>query len=191
MVYNRQCADDIDSGFIVVQPRPRSKPTRLKRPVHNVLLSKRLFRKRERQGLVGSLCIRPTRRARLGSRTTTSSGMYHITSSTSYVHVYLATRGCRCSPVGPRWAPARSAGKTAGTITKNAGFLWDTWPNRLVCRLSLQSGNETNDLLKSGPAKAGPAGPAMAPLQRMQTKLNIQWHCYHPKWSDHILHGWF
>ena len=41
---------------------------------------------------------------------------------------------------------------------------WDTWPNRLVLRLSLQSGNKTNYLLKSGPDKAGPAGPAMPPL---------------------------
>ena len=41
---------------------------------------------------------------------------------------------------------------------------WDTWPNRLVLRLSVQSGNETNDPLKSGPAKAGPAGPATPPL---------------------------
>ena len=40
----------------------------------------------------------------------------------------------------------------------------DTWPNRLVLRLSLQSGHETNDPLKSGPAKAGPAGPATPPL---------------------------
>ena len=41
---------------------------------------------------------------------------------------------------------------------------WDTWPNRLVLRLSLQSENETNDPLKSGPALAGPAGPATPPL---------------------------
>ena len=71
----------------------------LKRPVHNVLLSKRSFRKRERQGLMGSLCNRPTLRARLRSKTTASSGLCHIASScTSYTHVYLATRGCRCSP---------------------------------------------------------------------------------------------
>ena len=38
---------------------------------------------------------------------------------------------------------------------------WDTWPNRLVLRLSLQS---ENDPLKSGPALAGPAGPATLPL---------------------------
>ena len=37
----------------------------------------------------------------------------------------------------------------------------DTWTNRLVLRLSLQSGS---DPLKSGPAKAGPAGPATPPL---------------------------
>ena len=41
---------------------------------------------------------------------------------------------------------------------------WDTWPNRLILRLSLQSENETNDPLKSGQAKAGPAGPATPPL---------------------------
>ena len=38
------------------------------------ILSKRLFWKRERQGLVGSLRTRPMCRARLGSRTTASSG---------------------------------------------------------------------------------------------------------------------
>ena len=37
-------------------------------------------------------------------------------------------------------------------------------PNRLVLRLSLQSENESNDPLKSGPALAGPAGPATPPL---------------------------
>ena len=37
----------------------------------------------------------------------------------------------------------------------------DTWTNRLVLRLSLQSGS---DPLKSGPAKAGPAGPVTLPL---------------------------
>ena len=41
---------------------------------------------------------------------------------------------------------------------------WDTWPIRLVLKLSLQSGNETNNPLKSGPALAGPAGPATPPL---------------------------
>ena len=40
----------------------------------------------------------------------------------------------------------------------------DTWPNRLVLRLSLQSETETNVPLKSGPALAGPAGPATPPL---------------------------
>ena len=76
----------------------RSKPTWLKRPVYNVFLSKRSFRKRERQGLAGSVRNRPTCGARLRSRTTASSGMRHIASScTSYTHVYLATRGCQCS----------------------------------------------------------------------------------------------
>ena len=32
-----------------------------------------------------------------------------------------------------------------------------------ILRLSLQSGNETNNPLKSGPALAGPAGPATPP----------------------------
>ena len=41
---------------------------------------------------------------------------------------------------------------------------WDTWPIRFVLKLSLQSENETNDLLKSGPALAGPAGLATPPL---------------------------
>ena len=59
-----------------------------------------------------------------------------------------------------------------GTIyTRNAYTLgkgelaWDTWPNHLVDRPSLQSGNETNDLLKSGPALTGPAGPVTPPLR--------------------------
>ena len=131
------------------------------------------FGNRKGQELVGSLRIRPTRRARLRSETTASSGMRHIASScTSYTHVYLAKRGCRCSPVGPRrllhdllakqerfiqetptrWAKASLRGTPGPTIS-------------LACRPSLQSGNETNDLLKSGPALAGPAGPATPPLQ--------------------------
>ena len=36
---------------------------------------------------------------------------------------------------------------------------------RAVLRLSLQSEEETNDPLKSGPALAGPAGPPTPPLQ--------------------------
>ena len=41
-----------------------------------------------------------------GGGSTASSGLRHIASScTSYTHVYLATRECRCSPVGPRRAP--------------------------------------------------------------------------------------
>ena len=129
-VYNRK----------VVQPR--SKPSWLKRPVYTTFFFPNGCR--ERQGLVGSLRKRPTRRARLRSRTTASSGMHHIASScTSYTQVYLATRGCLCSPVGPRRAPARSTGKRAGTITRNAythgkgELAWDTWPNRLVLRPSL------------------------------------------------------
>ena len=61
-------------------------------------------------------------------------------------------------------------GKRAGTITRNAytpgkgELAWDTWPNRVVLRRSLRSENKTNDPLKSGPALAGPAGPATSPL---------------------------
>ena len=44
------------------------------------------------------------------------------------------------------------------TYTQGKGKLvWDTWRNCLVLRLSVQSENETNDPLKSGPALAGPA----------------------------------
>lgn len=39
-------------GFVVMQPRPRAKPTALKRSAHGILLSKRPFRERERQRLV-------------------------------------------------------------------------------------------------------------------------------------------
>ena len=57
---------------------------------------------------------------------------------------------------------------TRNTYTQGKGELaWDTWPIRLVLKLSLQSGNETNDPLKSGPALAGPAGLATPPLQSM------------------------
>ena len=66
---------------------------------------------------------------------------------------------------------------TSGMITRNMytqgkGELeWDTWPIRLVLKLSLQSENETNDPLKSGPAWAGPAGPATPPLSGMHSTL--------------------
>ena len=54
---------------------------------------------------------------------------------------------------------------TRNTYTQGKGELeWDTWPIRLVLKLSLQSENETNDPLKSGPALAGPAGLATPPL---------------------------
>ena len=50
---------------------------------------------------------------------------------------------------------------TRNAYTQGKGELaWDTWPNCLVLTLSLQSENETNNPLKSGPAKAGSAGPA-------------------------------
>ena len=54
---------------------------------------------------------------------------------------------------------------TRNTYTQGKGEpAWDTWPIRLVLKLSLQSENETNDPLKGGPALAGPAGPATPPL---------------------------
>ena len=57
-----------------------------------------------------------------------------------------------------------------GAVTHGKGELaWDTWPNRLVLRPSLQSGHETNDQLKSGPAKAGPAELATPPLYFLRT----------------------
>ena len=65
----------------------------------------------------------------------------------------------------------RSADKRAGTIMRNmytqgkGELAWGTWPNRLVLRPSLQSENETNDPLKSGPAKAGPASDPAPPNQ--------------------------
>ena len=81
-------------------------------------------------------------------------------------------------PMQPGQA-ALGSGKRAGMITRNAytqgkgQLAWDTWPNRLVLRLSLQSANETNDSLKSGPAKAGPAGLAMPPLY-----IYLRYTCY-------------
>ena len=90
-----KCMLGIGQGGGHMQLHPRSKPTWLKRPVHNVLFFKQSFWKWERQGLVGGLRNRPTCRARLRSRTTASSGMHHITTSCmSYTHVYSATRGC-------------------------------------------------------------------------------------------------
>ena len=82
----------------------------------------------------------------------------------------IRMRGCRCSPVGPTRAPdppakERERLRETRSYTQGKGELaWDSWPNRLVLRLSLQSKNETNDPLKSGPALAGPAGPATPPL---------------------------
>ena len=87
---------------------------------------------------------------------------------------------------------SRSAGKRVGTITRNAYMqgVWDTWPNRLVLRLSLQSENETNDSLKSGPALAGPAGPATPPLHvrqwhtRVKQLQSLHWCIQHLYFCD-------
>ena len=54
-VYNRQCATVKTTCGIKMQLYKKG-------PLHNVLLSKQLFWKRERQGLVGSLHNRPTLR---------------------------------------------------------------------------------------------------------------------------------
>ena len=62
---------------------------------------------------------------------------------------------------------AKERERLQGTHTRTQGrgeLAWDTSLNRLVLRLSLQSENETNDPLKSGPALAGPAGLATPPL---------------------------
>ena len=64
---------------------------------------------------------------------------------------------------------------TRNTYTQGKGELeWDTWPIRLVHKLSLQSENETNDPLKSGPALAGPAGPATPPLSWLNKCIHAQ-----------------
>ena len=80
------------------------------------------------------------------------------------MHVHGGSGGGR----GEREAwNARRRDERVEMITRNAytqgkdELAWDAWPNRLVLRLS---GNETNNPLKSGPATAGPAGPAMPPL---------------------------
>ena len=105
-------------------------------------------------------------------RSTASSGMRHIASScTSYKHVYLATCGCRCSQVGLRRAPDLPAKVRKWLretrICRAKASLHGT-PGPIVsssdCLCSLGPGKETNNPLKSGPAKAGPAGPAMLPL---------------------------
>ena len=51
---------------------------------------------------------------------------------------------------------------------------------RVVLRLSLQSEDETNDPLKSGPALAGPAGPPTPPLQSCLSTVAIVMRLYRP-----------
>ena len=97
------------------------------------------------------------RRGSLRSRTTASAPY-------CYTYLYLASRRCRYSLIGPRRAPDPPAKERLYEKRILAGqrrVCVDTWTNRLVLRLSLQSGS---DPLKSGPAKAGPAGPATPPL---------------------------
>ena len=131
---------------------------------------------------MGSLCNRPTRRARLRSRTTASSGCAISLAAARRVFMQsgLAAPGS--------WY----AGKRAWTITRNAymqgksELAWDTWTNCLVLRLSQQSGNKTNDPLKSGPAKAGPAWPATPPLT--STHIEVIWVT--KRKQNSYLHTW-
>ena len=110
--------------------------------------------------------------------TTASSRISIVAARRIYTHVHLQ----HVVPIqSGRAAPGSwSAGKRAQTIyekrtyTQGKGELaWDTWPNHLVLRLSLQSGNETNNPLKSGPAKAGPAGPVTPPLDYMHNCIAV------------------
>ena len=123
-----------------------------KRPVHNVLLSKQSFWKRGRQRLVGSLHDRPARRVKQRSRIITSSGMHDDTCSCMlYVHVYYIL-----------------ANSIPHRPSNNIYVFSNTW-------VPMQSGNETNNPLKSGPAKARPAGLVMLPLVlTVENDLHIQ-----------------
>ena len=136
-VYNRQPATVKTTCGIKMQLYK-------KRPLHNVLLSKQSLWKWERQGLVGSLRNSPTRRARQRSRITASSRMRHSTSSYMlYMHVY--------------YIPSILANSISHRPSNNIYVFSNTW-------MSMQSGNETNDPLKSGPTKARPARPVTLPL---------------------------
>ena len=84
-------------------------------------------------------------------------------------------------PMQSSWA-APGSGSAGGMITRNTytqgkGELeWVTWPIRLVLKLSLQSENETNDPLKSGPALARPAGPE-TPRRLWSTHIILKVYC--------------
>ena len=86
-----------------------------------------------------------------------------------------AVRSGRAGLLHDLLAKQRERLYTRNAYTLGKGELaWDTWPNHLVgrSRPSLQSGNETNDLLKSGPALAGPAGPATPLLRVLMVEVN-------------------
>ena len=72
----------------------------------------------------------------------------------------------------------------AGQRQACVGHLANRLVLRLVLRLSLQSKNETDDPLKSGPALAGPAGLATPPLYFLLT----QTHCFLPLIHIHQMH---
>ena len=114
------------------------------------------------------------------------------TNKRSLVHVEEGGGGLQQAMCGSKsylwnqnaWVPmqfgraAPCSWSTGGMITRNTytqgkGELeWDTWPIRLILKLSLQSENETNDPLKSGPALARPAGPATPPLLLYRTEIS-------------------
>ena len=95
------------------------------------------------------------RRRGLGTRL---GGVYNWQCAAVNATCGFKMRGCRCSPVGPCRAPDPLAEererlrelRTSRAV--NSELVWNTWPNRLVLRRSLHSENETNNLLKSGPA---------------------------------------
>ena len=99
--------------------------------------------------------------------------MHHITSScTSYMHVYLATRGYRCSPVGPHWAP--------DPPVKEREQLWETRTRTAKASLCgtpgpIVSSSDCPCSLGTRPTTHWKAGPATLPLlltsQRSATSL--------------------
>ena len=141
-----------------------------------------------------------TRRGRLRSRNTANSGMRHIANSfTSYTHVYVGADPAQSGRAGLLIRRQKSVSHYEKRV--HAGQRWACWTNRLVLRLSLQSGNETNGPLKSGPAKAGPAGAVTPPLpwylssrsvlamftiaKRPRSFSVANFYLTHPFWSLH------
>ena len=97
---------------------------------------------------------------------------------------------CRCqsSPVGPRQARLliylQKGGNNYEKCVHAQGkgeLAWETWPNRLVLRLSLQSENKTNDPLKShhqsgwsGHGRTSRTGDAASVFS--STRTRDSWH---------------